>query len=219
VPEGRIRELAKAVRDLDGPVYIHCHHGKHRSPAAAAVACVAAGLIAPEAALPILEAAGTSKNYRGLYDSARTVRKLDAKILDDLDVEFQEVADVPAMADAMVELEHRYDHLQQIADNDWRPLADHPDLAAGHEALLLREHFTELLRTGEVKEQPPAFRKLLQHAEQNARALEDAYRAWEPAPSADGVKRLNGSLEAVNQNCTACHAQFRDVPLHEKGRR
>jgi protein tyrosine phosphatase (PTP) superfamily phosphohydrolase (DUF442 family) len=35
IPRQRILELAKAVRDLPGPVYIHCHHGKHRGPAAA----------------------------------------------------------------------------------------------------------------------------------------------------------------------------------------
>ena len=45
VPPQRIAELAKAVSTLDGPIYIHCHHGKHRSPAAASVACFAAGLI------------------------------------------------------------------------------------------------------------------------------------------------------------------------------
>src|SRR5262245_48277837 len=44
ISAARAAELAKAVRDLPGPIYIHCHHGKHRSPAAAAVACVAAGL-------------------------------------------------------------------------------------------------------------------------------------------------------------------------------
>ncbi len=45
ISETRGLELAKAVRDLPGPIYIHCHHGKHRSPAAAAVACLGAGLI------------------------------------------------------------------------------------------------------------------------------------------------------------------------------
>src|SRR6185436_14778526 len=60
VPEGRAKELAKAVRDLPGPIYIHCHHGKHRSPAAATVACVAAGLLVPEQSLTVLTTAGTS---------------------------------------------------------------------------------------------------------------------------------------------------------------
>jgi protein tyrosine phosphatase (PTP) superfamily phosphohydrolase (DUF442 family) len=45
IPESRVRELAKAVRELEGPLYIHCHLGKHRSPAAASAACVAAGLL------------------------------------------------------------------------------------------------------------------------------------------------------------------------------
>jgi protein tyrosine/serine phosphatase len=70
VPAERAAELAKAVRDLPGPIYIHCHHGKHRSPAAAAVACVAAGLLAPERAPAVLKEAGTSPNYRGLFASA-----------------------------------------------------------------------------------------------------------------------------------------------------
>ena len=37
--ESRVLELTRATRDSmeRGGVYIHCHHGKHRSPAAAAV--------------------------------------------------------------------------------------------------------------------------------------------------------------------------------------
>jgi protein tyrosine phosphatase (PTP) superfamily phosphohydrolase (DUF442 family) len=217
VPEDRIKELAKAVRDLEGRVYIHCHHGKHRSPAASAVACVAAGLIAPESALAILEAAGTSKGYRGLYHSAEEARELDQKLLDALEVEFKEIADVPAMADAMVEIEHHHDHLEQIANNEWQLLADHPDLASAHEALMLREHFTELLRSDEVKAQPTRFQALMKEAEERAQTLEDLYRGWESKKPADGLKRLHAAFEAVNQNCAACHKQFRDVPLHEKG--
>src|SRR5436305_114465 len=36
IPRGRVLALAKAARDLPGPVYVHCHHGKHRGPAAVA---------------------------------------------------------------------------------------------------------------------------------------------------------------------------------------
>jgi hypothetical protein len=218
VPEERARELAKAVRDLDGLVYIHCHHGKHRSPAATAVACVTAGLIAPQSALSILEAAGTGKGYRGLYQSAEEARPLDQKLLDALAVEFKEIADVPAMADAMVEIEHHHDHLKLVAQNKWQLLADHPDIAPAHEALMLREHFTELLRTDEVKTQPAVFQELVKEGEKRAQALEDLYRGWESKKPAEGFKRLTEALEAVNHNCAACHKQFRDVPLHEKGK-
>ncbi len=30
--------IARAVQDLPGPVFIHCHHGKHRGPTAAVMA-------------------------------------------------------------------------------------------------------------------------------------------------------------------------------------
>ena len=98
IPQERARELAKAVRDLEGPIYIHCHHGKHRSPAAATVACVSAGLIEPSAALSVLRTAGTSENYRGLYRSAESARKLDDALLDALQAEFPETAKLPPPA-------------------------------------------------------------------------------------------------------------------------
>src|SRR5262245_39148534 len=102
----RVMELAKAVRDLPGPVYIHCHHGKHRSPAAAAVACVGAGLLESSAAEPFLKAAGTSENYPGLYSSAREARRFEKRLLDELASEFPETAKIPPFAEAMVALEH-----------------------------------------------------------------------------------------------------------------
>ena len=33
-------KLTRAVRDLPRPIYVHCHHGKHRGPTAAALALV-----------------------------------------------------------------------------------------------------------------------------------------------------------------------------------
>src|SRR5204862_244762 len=90
IPTERGQELAKAVRDLPGPIYIHCHHGKHRSPAAAAVACVEAGLIPAEAGEGILKAAGTNPNYQGLYEAVRNARPISAVDLDRLKVAFRE---------------------------------------------------------------------------------------------------------------------------------
>ena len=172
VPEGCAWELAKAVRDLPGPVYLHCHHGKHRSPAAAAVACVGAGLLPQGDALKVLETAGTSKSYRGLYQSAESARKLEDKLLDELKPDFPETADVPPLADAMVALERTHDHVKQVAANGWKALAKHPDIDPAHEVLLLREHYTELLRADEVSGQPAEFRKLMREGEAAATTLQ-----------------------------------------------
>jgi len=218
IPEARAQELAKAVRDLEGPIYIHCHHGKHRSPAAASVACVTAGLIPSTAALEVLQLAGTNPNYRGLYQSAAEARPLDAALLDTLQVEFQQTQAVPPMAEAMVALEHTHDHLKQIAQSAWKTPSAHPDLTPAHEALLLREHFTELLRTEEVQSQPVEFKALLGDSEQAARELETALSNFTGAEtiSAQQTEMLDRLTERITTNCKTCHHKFRDTPLSEK---
>jgi len=59
--------LQRLVQDAEGPFYIHCHHGVHRGPAAAAIACVAEGIVSGPESEAILEKAGTSRSYAGLW--------------------------------------------------------------------------------------------------------------------------------------------------------
>ncbi len=219
VSDERARELAKAVRDLPGPVYIHCHHGKHRSPAAAAVACIATGLLSSDRALTVLQTAGTSENYRGLYQSVRSTQRIDDNSLDALAADFPAQAKIPPIADAMVQIEHAHDHLKAFAESRWQPLPRQPDLDAAHEALLLKEHYVELARTPAAQKMPPAFRNLLAEAEASAAALEDSLRKWhkaeQPGPPPASLSTI---LTSITKNCTTCHQQFRDVPLAEKRR-
>ncbi len=75
VPEARGLELAKAINEIEGPIYIHCHHGKHRSPAATAVACIVSGRISNIDGKALLELAGTNPNYRGLWSRSRAPKR------------------------------------------------------------------------------------------------------------------------------------------------
>ena len=211
ISESRAAELAKAVRDLDGPIYIHCHHGKHRSPTAATVACVANGMLDPLTATSVLKFAGTSDNYQGLYQSAGAASRIDAAILDSLEVDFRPIAQLPPFAESMVELEHTFDHLKQLAAADWKPLPDHPDLDAAHEALLLTEHFTEMLRLESTANEPEAFREMLKQSEANARAMHELL--VKRRTSSVRPEEINQPFKRVSEDCTRCHRQFRDVPL------
>jgi len=213
VSEQRGLELAKALRDLPGPIYIHCHHGKHRSPAAGAVACVEIGLLSPAEGLAVLEAAGTSPNYRGLYRSVRAARRVDDQRLADVADNVPEVAELPPMAEAMVTIEHLHDHLKALAKEDWKSNAGDPNQMPAHEALLLKEQFVELARTDAAKQQPEAFGKLLAESETAAAQLESALA--EP-DSAERLVRASAALEQINSRCAVCHKEFRDVPLDEK---
>jgi protein tyrosine phosphatase (PTP) superfamily phosphohydrolase (DUF442 family) len=207
----RVQHLAKAVQDLDGPIYIHCHHGKHRSPAAATAACIANGFVDPASSASILEFAGTSPNYQGLYAAVAAVKRVTPNELAALECDFPESAKLPPMAEAMVRLEHTHDRLKQFSSNGWQPLPKHPDLDAAHEALLLTEHFTEMLRLPENKKYPPSFQSLLIESETQGKELDKAIRAWKQAGSPlPAPKTIRESFDALNRNCVACHRAHRD---------
>jgi hypothetical protein len=81
-------------------------------------------------------------------------------VLDQLKVGYRESVPVTPMAEAMVALEKTHDHLVQLSKNDWKPLDKQPDLDAAHEALLLEEHYTELLRTDDAQKRPEGSKAL-----------------------------------------------------------
>jgi protein tyrosine phosphatase (PTP) superfamily phosphohydrolase (DUF442 family) len=210
IPDEVAAKLAQAVRDLEGPIFIHCHHGKHRSPTAATVACVSNGMLQPAAATKILEFAGTSPNYAGLYQSAANARRIEDQLLNAVDADFPEIAKLPPFAEAMVELEHTFDHLKQLANAGWTSIETQPDLDPAHEALLLFEHFTEMLRLESVAIEPSEFRRLLEESKVDSQKLEDLLR--EPRADKD-TREIDETFKRVSANCAACHKQFRDVPL------
>ena len=211
VPEERGKQLAKAVQELPGPVYIHCHHGKHRSPAAAAVACLGAGLIDQEQAAQVLQVAGTGENYRGLFQSVEQAHPFDKGALDQVPSDFPAVAKLPAMAEAMIEIEHVHDHLKAIEKAGWKTPADQPALTPDHEGLLLREQFTELLRMPELKDRSEGFAKLAQEAETLSRTLEQGLKSSIDPAAASKL------FLALSNNCKTCHQQFRDPPQRSAG--
>lgn len=211
ISQHRLQELAKAVRELEGPIYIHCHHGRHRSPAAAAAACVAAGLIEPSDALAVLTTAGTSPQYQGLYRTVADARKLDPDVLTHLPSNWREVAEVPPMAVAMVGIEQTFDRLDRLAHSGWRAPPNHPDLDAAHEALLLREHFTELLRTADVRRRSDDFRALLRESEADATRLEEDLREWTSAGQLSPIPAVvSAAYNRLGTSCKTCHQRFRD---------
>lgn len=206
-PEQGLR-LAKAVRDLPGPVYLHCHHGKHRGPAAAAVVhlclddqCSVATAVAE------MRRAGTDPHYAGLYAAPEKLRRPRADELDKIAADFPEVAQVPALAQLMVGIDQRWDNLKQARTAGWKTPADHPDIDPPHEALQLREHFREMARLADAKSRPDDFKRSLAESEQEAAALEEALRA-RPIPASV----LDKSFAALRDRCTSCHSHYRDVP-------
>ncbi len=199
--------LARAMQTLPGPVFVHCHHGKHRGPAAAAVMAVTALGWTPDRAEQWLRTAGTSTNYPGLYETVRRWRPPAPAALAQVPAEFPEVARTTDLTRAMVEVDRAWDHLKAIAAAGYRPPPDQPDLVPAREAARLVARLAESRQFPEVA---TAGAELLRHfdeAEAQAREL-CRLLGLDPLP----VEALGRQFKRVGQSCTDCHQAFRDRP-------
>lgn len=204
VPHERALELAKAIQELRGPVYVHCHHGQHRGPTAAVVACVVAGKLDNDEAVAAMKELGTGPQYLGLWKSAREAKAASASELRDLKVEFRETSPIPPMVDAMVGLDAALDRLELCRKAGWTPPPGHPDVDPPHEALKVHEIFVEILRTEECRGRPEEFCSMMQAARAAAEQLNLALGRGVPGDVADHA------LAALQKSCTDCHAVYRN---------
>lgn len=209
IPAERIAELTAAVQTLPGPIYIHCHHGKHRSPAASAAACVSAGLIRPEDSLAILKFAETSPHYTGLFHDVAAARRLP---LQKTALAFPETSPVPQLVSRMVQIEHWQAALTKALKSPpskGRTANDRDNPAAV--ALLLREQFTELLRDDSNKQRPTHYVQLLQESETAAQRLEAFLVQDADLHIAATREEATKLLSEVSARCTSCHQAYRDT--------
>lgn len=194
----RLKELAKALRDLPGPIYIHCHHGKHRGPAAAVAATMCLDrTLTPEQATAWMKKAGTDPKYRGLVALPQTLKRPTSAELDALPSNFSSRNIVPDLAKRMVQVDETWDRLKALRANGWSRIADKPDLDAAHEALQLIEHYREARRLTATRYLP------WEQAEREAASLASSLRRTSPGES-------EPAFQAVAMRCTACHAAHRD---------
>jgi protein tyrosine phosphatase (PTP) superfamily phosphohydrolase (DUF442 family) len=200
----RALQLAKAVQDSPGPVYLHCHHGKHRGPAAAAAVMLCLDeRCTVEQAEAFLKMAGTDPAYKGLVGLPRSLVRPSAAELGSVKGDFPETAPVADLTRLMVEIDTRFDHLKLAHKAGWKAPADHPDLDPPHEARMLLEQYREAARL--KSERPAEFQQWLTEAADHAAALEKELRS--------GVgKQSEELLGKVRADCTRCHAKYRDVP-------
>lgn len=208
VPVERAEAVAKALLEVDGPVYVHCHHGKHRGPAAAVTGCVAAGLLSNAEATSAMKKMGTDPKYTGLWKSANDAKVVPAEELKNRPIELKEISPVPPIAEAMVVVDAKFDHLKLAQKAGWKKMADHPDINPAHEALQLHEIYFEMARTAEYKSKPDDFKKWTENSIQLAKDLE----AWlrDTSPTKDAAKGP-ALMEALRKDCVSCHKAYRDT--------
>ena len=207
IDEERKLDLVRATRDAmrDGPVYIHCHHGKHRSAGAAGAIAVSLGWSSPNEMVERMKVSGTSPSYTGLYGCTVAAVTLPSDVIDSVDPVFPEVSMPAGLVKAMVEIDEINERLKLIARAQWRVPADHPDLVAIAEAGRMADILRLLGDDERVKSEPAEFIESMRAHAEEAAALEHMLDS--PTPDA---ARLSAHFELMQASCKDCHRRFRD---------
>jgi cytochrome c556 len=195
-------EILKAVKESPGPVYFHCHHGKHRGPAAAMIAREGLEGLSCEDAVKALELSQTGKEYAGLYRDVREFKApTDAQIA--AAPKPQSRVRPAGVRAAMVGVDKRFDLLKASQAAGWKTPPAHPDVSPEHEAKMLWELYREMARLDEAKGKGEDFLKHAAEAEGLAGNLEEALRAGDNEAATAAFRKLKKS-------CDACHSVYRN---------
>ena len=204
IPLAAQLSLTRAARDAKTPLYIHCHHGKHRGPAAAAIVCRAKGIVDLAGSLKIMHNAGTRRDYKGLWRDVEnfTVPSADMPLPD-----LVEVAQIESLAAAMARIDRNFDNLKLCAAADWKTPADHPDLVAQQEALQLQESLHEstrrLVEKDHATDYDATFREWLTESDTVARTLYDSLQS-------NNTTVATAAFTTLQNRCQQCHVKYRD---------
>lgn len=195
--------LGRLIHQADSKVFIHCHHGRHRGPAAAMAGCITAGLREPTDTDPVLSAAGTAKRYQGLYASVRSLKPLSTSSLDRPPSGISSAVQPAPLVDIMLKLSASMAKIDQFVatglDRPGESKENSDDDSLLRESVQLEELLRELGRdvawsslTGDAIASAGRLRELVEN-KQN------------PAP-----EQLSRHLRDLRNRCDACHKTHRD---------
>ena len=214
--DARKVELARAVRDLPRPIYIHCHHGKHRSAGASAAIAVSLGWLTPAQAAARMKVSGTAAGYTGLWQCTAKAAPLTAAVIDAARADFPERTVPSSLVAAMVEIDEVHDRLKLAQKSGWRAPPDHPDLAPLADAGRLADLYRLLDDDAQLKDVPESQRATVREwlvreglAAVRLEGLMEAMDASAPDRAALNL-RADASLTLLGASCKACHQQHRD---------
>ena len=196
IPDQLVRSLAAAVMTTaHEPVYVHCHHGRHRCAAAAAVACVALDRLSPEQAKQRMKICGTSPGYEGLWSSVTSTTTLEHEELESINLNFPTAVEPQGMIALMVDAQDAMDRLKTDLRSD----------TAASDAAVIAEAMRAMQHNAAVEQYGVDFARQLDDSWQLANELEQQLAKT----GADQRKDHLGLLGRLETSCIACHRAHR----------
>ena len=202
----QILDLCSAfmMNRLNGNVYIHCHHGKHRSAAAAALVSIALDLSNAQEMKERMQVSETSQYYTGLWEAVERQQLISMSEIVKNEKTFPSVVKPTGMTAQMIDIDEALDRLLLVEQSKWIVPKSHPDLAPTADAGIIAETF----RSMQLDEESPFFNK--NFVGETINAFHEASRL-EQILNTDtiDVKLFSEHLHRVEQTCIQCHKAWR----------
>ncbi len=213
ITDEQIERMAKTFRELDGPFFVHCFHGRHRGPAAAAIGrIVVDGAPREQAMAEMRQWCGTAPNYEGLYDTVAFARIPSASESTALEWDFPAAHPFEGFRHSMVEMARVSDRIKAFQRRGWAIDPEHPDVDPVNEAAILLGHFVESGKLDYVKEQPEDFQKRFALSLEDVELLHEKLQSWK-ADGGAGVadhSELDETFTRIWRSCKECHQAYRN---------
>jgi len=210
ITDEELLQITKTFRELEGPFYVHCFHGKHRGPSAAAVGRVALDGVPREQALAEMRQwCGTSKKYEGLYGVVAMGALPDAETTAAYEFDFPAAQKLDGVAGLMVHVSRAYDRIKAMQRNAWQVNPDHPDIDPVNESAILVSLFTQAHELDEVRAADDDYRAWIDASIDQAASLREVVGAAREAGDGDWAAS-DAAFAGLDATCDACHAAYRN---------
>ncbi|MGE0143465.1 MAG: hypothetical protein AB7I19_06930 [Planctomycetota bacterium] len=205
-----LSHIAKTFREQAGPFFVHCYHGQHRGPAAAAIGRVVLDGVGRQTAIAEMRQwCGTSKSYEGLYSVIAYGSLPDAAATAQDDFDFPARHRFDGVRAVMVDAARSFDTLKELVANEWKPLDHHPDAKPLTEATRLAEGFAQLVADRSFAAEPTDYQTWMRECDEWSQKLVDYLRAADGGDAESG-KAAAAALKEAGARCAACHKEYRN---------
>jgi hypothetical protein len=203
-------KIAKTFRELEGPFYVHCFHGKHRGPAAAAWGRVVLdGAPRRRALAEMRQWCGTSERYPGLYETIARAKVPGTARTRSLEWDFPSARRLEGFRQSMIGVARAHDLLKRLGKRGWRPDPEHPDVSAVNEAAKLEQLLSAGRDLEHVAGKPADFRTWLDESVERAGALRESLARVEAGDGGAAVA-ADAAFDAIRERCDSCHDGYRN---------
>ncbi len=209
ITDEEVAKITKTFREQEGPFYVHCYHGQHRGPAAAAIGrLLLDGVPREEAVAEMRQWCGTSSSYEGLYARVAFGEVPAENETRSMEWDFPSADPLDGVAGAMVQIARAHGAVKSASRNDWKPNPNHPDLNVANESVKLAELFERAGALEEVSTRPEDFRRWMQESKAQAAALRDSVLAMEAGSGT--MDDAYAAYQTLSSTCRSCHDQYRN---------